>query len=103
MCVLRDVIWIASLLLGLVSFGGLCWFPSLHTNNLALPNLPEVEYIAIASCCSKLLWIVATLQDFSLDFNHGPWLCDGTSAISVVNNSMLHSKTKHIDIRFHFL
>ena len=30
-------------------------------------------------------------------------LCDSTSAISVAKNTILHSKTKHIEVRFHFL
>jgi hypothetical protein len=32
-----------------------------------------------------------------------PMLCDSTNAISVTKNPVLHSKTKHIDVRFHFL
>ena len=32
-----------------------------------------------------------------------PLLCDNTSAISIANNPVLHSKTKHIDVRYHFL
>jgi hypothetical protein len=47
--------------------------------------------------------MMATLQDFGLDFHHVPLLFDSTSAISVTKNLVLHSKTKHIDVRFHFL
>jgi hypothetical protein len=32
-----------------------------------------------------------------------PLLCDNMSAISVAKNPVLHSRTKHIDVRFHFL
>jgi hypothetical protein len=32
-----------------------------------------------------------------------PLLCDSTSAISVAKNPVLHSRTKHIDVCFHFL
>ena len=32
-----------------------------------------------------------------------PLFCDSTSAISVGKNSCLHSRSKHIDIHFHFL
>jgi hypothetical protein len=32
-----------------------------------------------------------------------PLLCDSTSAISVAKNHVLHSRTKHIEVRFHFL
>ena len=63
----------------------------------------EAKYVAAASCCSQLLWMIATLRDFGLDFTRVPLLCDSTSAISVAKNLVLHSKTKHIDVRFHFL
>ncbi|WVZ70380.1 hypothetical protein U9M48_019054 [Paspalum notatum var. saurae] len=63
----------------------------------------EVEYIAAASCCSQLLWMKATLSDFGLRFGKIPLLVDSTSAISVAKNPVLHSRTKHIDVRFHFL
>ncbi|WVZ90118.1 hypothetical protein U9M48_036448, partial [Paspalum notatum var. saurae] len=63
----------------------------------------EAEYIAVASCCSQLLWMKATLSDFGLRFGKIPLLVDSTSAISVAKNPVLHSRTKHIDVRFHFL
>jgi hypothetical protein len=47
--------------------------------------------------------MMATLPDFGLDFHHVPLLCDRTSSISVAKNLVLHSRTKHIDVRFHFL
>jgi hypothetical protein len=46
---------------------------------------------------------MVTLRDFGLELQHGPLLCNNTSAISVAKNLVLHSKTKHIDVRFHFL
>ncbi|WVZ97464.1 hypothetical protein U9M48_043001 [Paspalum notatum var. saurae] len=63
----------------------------------------EAEYIAAASCCSQLLWMKAALSDFGLRFGRIPLLVDSTSAISVAKNPVLHSRTKHIDVRFHFL
>ncbi|WVZ51962.1 hypothetical protein U9M48_003059 [Paspalum notatum var. saurae] len=63
----------------------------------------EAEYIAAASCCSQLLWMKATLSDFGLRFGKIPLLVDSTSAISVAKNPVLHSRTKHKDVRFHFL
>ncbi|WVZ51881.1 hypothetical protein U9M48_002982 [Paspalum notatum var. saurae] len=50
-----------------------------------------------------LLWMKATLSDFGLRFGRIPLLVDSTSAISVAKNPVLHSRTKHIDMRFHFL
>ncbi|WVZ81022.1 hypothetical protein U9M48_028449 [Paspalum notatum var. saurae] len=63
----------------------------------------EAEYIVAASCCSQLLWMKSTLSDFGLRFGKIPLLVDSTSAISVAKNPVLHSRTKHIDVRFHFL
>jgi len=66
-------------------------------------SMTEAKYVANASCCSQLLWMTYTLHDFGLSFSGVPLLCDSTSAISVAKNSVLHSKTKHIDVRYHFL
>jgi hypothetical protein len=47
--------------------------------------------------------MVATLRDFGWVFKCVPLLCNSTGAISVAKNPMLYSKTKHIDVFFHFL
>jgi hypothetical protein len=63
----------------------------------------EAEHVAAASCCSQLLWITYTTSDFGEVYTHVPLQCDNTSAISVAKNPVLHSKTKHIEVRYHFL
>jgi hypothetical protein len=63
----------------------------------------EAKYVAAASCCSLLLWITYTMSDFGEEYTHVPLQCDSTSAISVAKNPMLHSKTKHIEVMYHFL
>ncbi|WVZ83453.1 hypothetical protein U9M48_030599 [Paspalum notatum var. saurae] len=70
--------------------------------SVALSNT-EAEYVAAASCYSQLLWMKATLSDFGLRFGRITLLVDSTSAISIAKNPILHSRTKHIDVRFHFL
>ncbi|WVZ58470.1 LOW QUALITY PROTEIN: hypothetical protein U9M48_008744 [Paspalum notatum var. saurae] len=65
-------------------------------------SLSTIEQTA-ASCCSQLLWMKATLSDFGLRFGRIPLLVDSTSAIFVAKNLVLHSRAKHIDVRFHFL
>ena len=48
--------------------------------------------------------MIATLRDNGLVFaERMPLFCDSTSAISVGKNPCLHSRSKHIDVRFHFL
>jgi hypothetical protein len=63
----------------------------------------KAEYVAAASCCSQLLWITYTLSDFGEECSYVPLMCDSTSAISVAKNLVLHSRTKHIEVRYHFL
>jgi hypothetical protein len=63
----------------------------------------EAEYIAAGSCCAQLLWIKQQLVDYEITTAECPILCDNTSAISVSENPVMHSKTKHIDVRYHFL
>jgi hypothetical protein len=44
-----------------------------------------------------------TLSDYGCEFSKIPLLCDNESAIKLANNSVQHSRTKHIDIRHHSL
>ena len=44
-----------------------------------------------------------TLSYFGLTYSHVPIKCDNTSVISISNNPVQHSRTKHIEIRHHFL
>jgi hypothetical protein len=52
---------------------------------------------------SNLVQIYELLQDYGLSFGRVPIFVDNMSAISIAKNPVLHSRTKHIDIRFHFL
>lgn len=63
----------------------------------------EAEYIATGSCCSQILWMRNQLMDYGLLLNKIPIFCDNTSAIAISNNPVQHSRTKHIDIRYHFI
>ena len=59
---------------------------------------------AEAACCIQILWMKQTLQDIHVTCNEPiPILWDNTSAISISKNPVMHSKTKHIPIKFHFL
>jgi hypothetical protein len=43
------------------------------------------------------------MSDFGEEYTHVPLQCDSTSAISIAKNPVLHSKTKDIEVRSHFL
>jgi hypothetical protein len=63
----------------------------------------ETEYVAAGQCCAQLLWMRQTLRDFVYNLSKVPLLCDNESAIRMADNPVEHSRTKHIDIRHHFL
>jgi hypothetical protein len=71
-------------------------------NSVAL-STAEAEYIAAGHCCAQLLWIRQTLRDYGYKLSKVPLLCDNESAIRMADNLVAHSRTKHIDIRYHFL
>jgi hypothetical protein len=43
------------------------------------------------------------MSDFGEEYTHVPLQCDSTSAIGVAKNPVLHAKTKHIEVMYHFL
>jgi hypothetical protein len=71
-------------------------------NSVAI-STTEAEYIAVGHCCAQLLWMRQTLRDYDYKLSKVPLLCDNESAIRMVDNLVEHSRTKHIDIRYHFL
>ena len=71
--------------------------------NSVVLSTAEVEYIAAGLGCAQVLWMKQTLSDFGLTYSHVPIKCDNTSAISISKNLVQHSRTKHIEIRHHFL
>ncbi|CAA7043509.1 unnamed protein product [Microthlaspi erraticum] len=71
-------------------------------NSVSL-STAEAEYIALGSCCTQLIWMRQMSADYGME--SGPFLvyCDNKSAIDISKNPVQHSRTKHIDIRHHFV
>ncbi|GJY40045.1 hypothetical protein Tco_0427315 [Tanacetum coccineum] len=63
----------------------------------------EAEYIAAASCCGQVLWIQNQMLDYGYKFMNTKIFIDNESTICIVKNPVFHSKTKHIEIRHHFI
>src|ERR1700732_5303869 len=77
------------------------WFNK-KQNCVAL-STAEAEYIAVGSCVAQLLWMKQELEDYGLKYNHIPVYCDNTSAINLSKNPIQHSRSKHIEVRHHFI
>jgi hypothetical protein len=50
-----------------------------------------------------VIWIKNQLEDFSLRYTNIKILCDNTSAINLSKNPIQHSRSKHIEIKHHFI
>jgi hypothetical protein len=76
---------------------------SLKKQNSVVLSTAEAEYVAAGSCCTQLLWMRQSLNDYGCTMNHIPLLCDNESVIKIAYNPCGHYRTKHIDIQNHFL
>ncbi|GKB73815.1 putative ribonuclease H-like domain-containing protein, partial [Tanacetum coccineum] len=63
----------------------------------------RAEYVAASSCCGQVLWIQNQMLDFGYNFINTKIFIDNESTIFIVKNLVFHSKTKHIEIRHHFI
>ncbi|GKF09686.1 hypothetical protein Tco_0043910, partial [Tanacetum coccineum] len=63
----------------------------------------EAEYVAAASCCGQVLWLQNQLLDYGFNFMNTIIHIDNQSTICIIKNPVYHSKTKHIEIRHHFI
>nr|GEW28082.1 retrovirus-related Pol polyprotein from transposon TNT 1-94 [Tanacetum cinerariifolium] len=77
-----------------------CW--SAKKQQSVAMSSAEAEYVDADGCCVSILWMKSQLSDYDIHYKMVTIFCDNTSAIAISNNLILHSRTKHIDIRYHF-
>ncbi|GKC04033.1 retrovirus-related pol polyprotein from transposon TNT 1-94, partial [Tanacetum coccineum] len=78
-----------------------CWSAK-KQQSVAMSSV-EAKYVAAAGCCASIIWMKSQLSNYDIHYKMVPIFCDNTSAIAISNNLVLHSRTKHIDIRYHFI
>ncbi|GJY76443.1 retrovirus-related pol polyprotein from transposon TNT 1-94 [Tanacetum coccineum] len=78
-----------------------CW--RLKKQQSVAISSAKAEYVAAIGCCASILWMKIQLSDYDIHYKMVPIFCDNTNAIAISNNPILHSRTKHIDIRYHFI
>ncbi|GJW06539.1 retrovirus-related pol polyprotein from transposon TNT 1-94 [Tanacetum coccineum] len=89
---------------GICTFVGCCltsWFSKKQTA-LAI-STTEAEYVSAGKACQQALWMKQALIDYDVRLDDVPIMCDNKGAIDLSKNPMQHSRTKHIEIRHHFL
>ncbi|GKC19159.1 retrovirus-related pol polyprotein from transposon TNT 1-94 [Tanacetum coccineum] len=78
-----------------------CWSAK-KQQSIAMSST-KAEYVAVAGCCANILSMKSQLTDYDIVYEKVPIFCDNTSAIAISNNPVLHSRTKHFEIRYHFI
>nr|GEW48345.1 hypothetical protein [Tanacetum cinerariifolium] len=63
----------------------------------------ESKYVAVSSCCAQVLWMRTQLTGYGFFYEKVPIYCDSKSAIAISCNPVQHTRTKHIDVRYHFI
>ncbi|GJU97395.1 retrovirus-related pol polyprotein from transposon TNT 1-94 [Tanacetum coccineum] len=89
---------------GVCTFIGCCLTSWMSKKQTALAiSTTEAEYVSAGKACQQALWMKQALVDYEVKLNDVPVLCDNKGAIDLSKNPVLHSRTKHIEIRHHFL
>ena len=74
---------------------------SIKQNPITL-STAEAEYAATGAYCAQILWMKCNLLNYDLHYDHIKIFCDNTRTIHMSKNENQHSKTKHIEIWYHF-
>jgi len=64
----------------------------------------EAKYMALTDCTKHAQWTLSLLQQLDFEVNLPLSIyCDSTGAQAIAVNSVFHKRTKHIDIRYHYI
>nr|GEZ94550.1 hypothetical protein [Tanacetum cinerariifolium] len=68
-----------------------------------LDRKTEFEYVTVSSCCAQVLWMRTQLTDYGFFYDNVLIYCDSKSVIAISCNPVQHTRTKHIDVMYHFI
>jgi hypothetical protein len=86
----------------LLSSGAVAW--SSKKQPVVTLSTTEAEFIAAASCACQSVWMHRILEKLGHEQSKCTVIfCDNSSAIKLSKNPVMHGRSKHIDVRFHFL
>ena len=63
----------------------------------------EAEYMALTEAAKEGIWLKGLVSDLGLHHDQAVIFCDSLSAICLAKDQVHHERTKHIDVRYHFL
>ncbi|XP_042009185.1 secreted RxLR effector protein 161-like [Salvia splendens] len=78
-----------------------CWKSSLQ--NVVALSTTEAEYMALTSAVKESKWLMGLISDFGVKQDRVSIHCDNNGAICLARHQMFHERSKHIDVRLHFI
>ena len=63
----------------------------------------EAEYMAITEACKESVWLRGLFAELCGVDSCIDLFCDSQSAIYLTKDQMFHQRTKHIDIKYHYV
>jgi hypothetical protein len=86
----------------MLSSGAISW--SSKKQPIVTLSTTEAEFISATSCACQAIWLRRILQQLGQNQKESTTIhCDNSSAIKLCKNPVLHGRSKHIDVRFHFI
>ncbi|GJU56974.1 retrovirus-related pol polyprotein from transposon TNT 1-94 [Tanacetum coccineum] len=63
----------------------------------------EAEYMALTEAVKEAIWLRGLLEELGVELNTVAVNCDNQGAIHLSRNHVFHERTKHINVRYHFI
>ncbi|CAM8922241.1 unnamed protein product [Rhodiola kirilowii] len=70
---------------------------------LVAQSTTESEYVAICDACKEAVWLQSMLKETKLIEKNAVIYSDSQSALQLSKNPVYHERTKHIDIKYHYI
>jgi len=84
-----------------ITGGVVSWVSKLQT--IVALSTTEAEYMAATQACKEATWMRKLMEGLGHKQKKIPLYCDSQSALHIARNPAFHSKTKHIDVQYHFI
>lgn len=86
----------------LLNGAAICW--SSRKQDIVTLSSTEAEYVAATSSACHSVWLKGILKELEVVADECiDIMCDNSSAIKLSKNPIMHRRTKHIDVRYHYL
>ena len=86
----------------MMGYGAVSW--SSKKQSVVALSTTEAEYIAASLCACHCVWLRRVVEKLGIKENSSTVIiCDNSLTIQLSKTLVFHEKSKHIDVRFHFL